>query len=71
MAHREAKPGSLLKSSEVSLGSTLESIALARNAGAYCSSPSFRNQSVISIVIAAVMSNQAEHGVGGYSTRIL
>jgi hypothetical protein len=42
----------------VSLGSTLESIALSRNAGAYCSSPSFRNQSVISIVIAGVTSNQ-------------
>src|SRR5436189_6035953 len=58
-------------SSALSLGSTLESIALARNAGAYCSSPSFRNQSVISIVIAGVMSNDAEHGLAGYSTRIL
>src|SRR4051794_14834294 len=59
------------KSSAVSLGSTLESTALSRNVGAYCSSPSFRNQSVISIVIAGVMSNEAEHGLAGYSKPIL
>jgi len=42
------------KSSAVRIGRTLASIALSRNAGAYCSSPSLRNHSVISVEIAGM-----------------
>jgi hypothetical protein len=44
-------PGRL---SAVRLRRRLASIALSRNAGAYCSSPSLRNQSVISIDIVGI-----------------
>ena len=48
----ETPPGSLPQGCGL-LGSTLASIALSRNAQAYCSNPRPRSQSVISIGIAA------------------